>query len=243
MKMNLKMRAVSLVATVALLGGTAVVASGQTGAYFSDSVSGAATGTVGSIHIDAASPNIAFSGLLPGTPQSQTVSYTNSGSSPEDVYLTFNNTIALSALNSLGHYGSLTIKSQQAGGLGTVFYSSNLNDNSASCGTFSNATSTVTLSGETAPGMLCWPLPSQVKIASGVPAGTTGSFTFTFEYAGALSTQSGNFTDPWNTYPAVGGQTYTTNSDPSLPTSGAGLPYQIVATQVGITPGQTGYKF
>ena len=232
-KMNLRVRVLSLMASVALLGGVAFVASGQTGAYFSQTVQGGITGTVGSIHITpSTATNITFSNLLPGAAQSVSVSYENTGSSPEDVYMDFNNLTALSALNNLGRYGAVHISSAGYGAVGDVFDSFNLNDNTATCEQpFVNTPP----SGSTS---ACWPVPNQLLIASNVASGATGSFTFSFEYASALSTQSGNFTDPWNTYP-VAGQFTTIPADGS----GNGLPFQIVATQVGITPGQVGSKF
>ena len=47
MKFSMKMRALTLAASVALVGGTALVASGETGAYFSQTVPGSISGTVG----------------------------------------------------------------------------------------------------------------------------------------------------------------------------------------------------
>jgi hypothetical protein len=232
MKMTMKVRVLTLVATIALLGGTAFVASGSTGAYFSDSVTGGGvSGTVGSIHISGTSPtSISFSDLLPGVAQStQPVSYMNSGANTEDVYLTFPNLTALSALNDLGRFGSVTITDAANT---VVFQSFNLNDNTSPthCATFSNAIPTGPNSG-------CWPLPSPVLIASSLPPGQSDSFTFTFEYASVLAGQP-VLTAPWNSFP-VSGQFTVVPSD----LSGAGLPFTIVATQVGITPGQVGSKF
>ncbi len=232
-RMSFRARLVSLTASVVLLGGVAVVASGQTGAYFSQTVQGGVTGTVGSIHITpSTATNISFSNLLPGSPQSVSVTYENTGSSPEDVYLNFNNLTALSALNNLGRYGAVHITSDGYGAVGDVFDSFNLNDNTSTCEQpFVNTPAS-------GPTSACWPVPNQLLVAHNVASGATGSFTFTFEYASALSGQSGDFTDPWNSYP-VAGQFTTIGTDGS----GNGLPFQIVATQVGITPGQVGSKF
>lgn len=251
MKMNMKLRALTLVATVGLLGGTAFVASGATGAYFSDSVTGHVSGTLGTIQITTpgSTPYVSLTDLLPGTPQSMTVDYTNSGNSPEDVWLDFNNATALSALNNLGHYGSVTITSSGWGTppSGLDFFSNNLDDNSApdACGAFS-------VTG-------CNPLPSTVMIASNVPAGKSGSYTFTFEYASATTPPASS---AWNPYPLPGdantsvtyaacetaGGTHSACSDNQVTinpadASGTGLPYQLVATQVGIAPGAPGSKF
>jgi hypothetical protein len=248
MNMRKRTRVLTLVASMALLGGTAWAAAGSTGAYFSDTVNGGVTGTVGDILITSvpATPDISFSNdLLPGVPESVTVSYSNTGTSPEDVYLTFPNLTALSALNNLGRYGSVTISTAA---YGTRFQSYNLNDNSTTCGPFSNAIPTGPTSG-------CWPLTSQVLLTSNLPAGQGDSFTFTFEYASALI-GSPLTTSPWNSYPTAGsvactpspsaysgtctnGQFVVNGSDGS----GAGLPFNLVATQVGILPGATGSKF
>ncbi|MEJ0073444.1 MAG: hypothetical protein WDN27_05200 [Candidatus Saccharibacteria bacterium] len=69
-----------------------------------------------------------------------TVSYTNSGSSAEDVYLVFNDPTANSTLNTLGTYGEVHIS---ANGV-QKFDSANLNDRSSTCGPFSPSG--------------CWPL-------------------------------------------------------------------------------------
>ena len=139
----------------------------------------------------------------------------------------FPNLTALSALNNLGSYGTVHLSSSGTGAVGDVFDSANLNDNSVTCpvGSFSVQYPTP-----------CEPLPKQLLIATNVGPGDTGSFSFSFNYASKLSTQAPvGSTAYWNTYP-VSGQTTTNPSDGT----GAGLPYQIVATQPGVTPGAVG---
>jgi hypothetical protein len=238
MTKNVKVKCAAIVGTAALLGGTAFVASGSTGAYFSDTHTGAITGTIGSIRItpsggtvsgDGSFMNLAFNDLLPGTPQTVTVSYQNTGNSPEDVYAVFPNATALSALNSLGNFGTVHLSSAGDGAVGDAFDSQNLNDNGTSCPIGSTSTQHP---------FPCEPLPHQVLIASNVSPGASGQFSFSFQYASALSTQpTVGTTANWNTYP-VGGQVTTNSGDGS----GNGLPYQIVATQHGITPGAVGTK-
>jgi len=254
-KGSLKVRVLTLVASVALLGGTALVASGQTGAYFSDSHSGTLTGTVGSILISPDSASVMFSNLLPGVPQTYQLNFHNSGTSPEDVYLTFPNSTALSALNNLGRYGSVVITSSVGGPDNTVFSSGNLNDNTTRCGAGFQVPPAY------GPSSGCWPLTSQVLLASNVAAGAYGNFKFTFEYASA---DTGPTAVPWNTYPLPGdlnnslsyaaclavpltasqcSDNQTTINPADVPPSGNGLPFQLVATQVGILPGAAGSKF
>jgi len=247
---SMKVRVITLVASVALLGGTAIVASGQTGAFFSDSHSGNIGGNVGSILVNPDSPTtVNFTNLLPGVPQTVQVNYHNSGTSPEDVYLTFPNGTALSALNNLGRYGSVIV----ANGVGTVFQSYNLNDNLTRCGSFGNTPLT-------GPSSACNPLPNQVLIASNVAPTASETFTFTFEYASAIT---GPPSVPWNSFPLPGDNnnslayaacllaplgSSSTCSDNQTTVNvsdgvGTGLPFALVATQVGILPGAPGSKF
>ncbi|MGX7678515.1 hypothetical protein ACSMXN_06430 [Jatrophihabitans sp. DSM 45814] len=209
----------------ALVTGLAAVASGATGAYFSDSKAGNITGTVGSIKVNLSggagsdASTFSFDRLLPGTPQTIKVTFQNTGNSPEDVYLTFPNKTSLSALNSLGTFGSAHV----ANAAGTeVFGSNNLNDNTVSCPPGSTSV---------AHPIPCDALPTQLLVASNVAPGDSGQASFTFGYASKLSTQSPAGGGVWNTYP-VSGQVTTDAADGS----GSGLPIAIVATQIGQTP-------
>jgi hypothetical protein len=238
MTKNVKVKCAAIAGTAALLGGTAFVASGSTGAYFSDTHTGAISGTIGSIRVtpsggtasaDGSLMDLAFNDLLPGTPETVTVNYQNTGANPEDVWVVFPNATALSALNSLGNFGTVHLSSAGTGAIGDIFDSQNLNDNSTSCPVGSTTTQHP---------FPCEPLPNEVLVASNVNSGAGGSFSFQFNYASALSTQAPvGTTADWNTYPQAG-QVTTNQSDGT----GSGLPYQIVATQHGITPGATGTK-
>jgi hypothetical protein len=193
---------------------------GVTGAFFNDSHNGKITGTVGSIRITPSGgegpggTNFAFSNLLPGEPQTAHLVYENTGTGNEDVWIVFNNETALSALNNLGTYGEVHLAANGS----EVFGSANLNDNETTCGPFSSSG--------------CWPLQKQYKVASNVAHGGSGSIAFTFGYSGKLKAQAPEGTTAaFNPYP-IPGQFKTNAADGS----GNGLPYQIVATQVGQTP-------
>jgi hypothetical protein len=220
---SLKTKIIALAGSVAVLGGAAWVASGTTGAYFSDTHTGSITGTVGSIRVTpyggagADGTDLAFSNLLPGAAQTVTVNYQNTGRDTEDVYVVFNNPTALSALNSLGTYGEAHLSADG----NALFDSANLNDRASTCGAFDPSG--------------CWPLKSVYLVKSGVVAGGSGTISFSFAYASKLKTQGavGSPAPAWNAFPALGGQVTTNAADGS----GSGLPYQIVATQPGVTPG------
>lgn len=205
-------------ATLAAVVGLTVAATGMTGAYFTDTHSGTIGGTIGSIKVNAYggsgvnNTDFTFANLLPGVTQSAVVSYTNDGANAEDVWLVFQNATALSALNNLGTYGEAHVVAN-----GThLFDSANLNDRASTCGPFSPSG--------------CWPLPAQIKVADNVAPGHSGSVTFTFGYASKLKNPDAEGA-PFNLYP-IPGQTTVNAGDGS----GSGLPYQIVATQVGQTP-------
>jgi hypothetical protein len=222
MPKSLKLKALSIAASVALLGGTAFLASGATGAYFSDMHPGNISGTVGNIHVTpfggggANGTDLSFTNLLPGVAQTVKLKYTNTGSDPQDVYIVFTNATALGALNDLGTYGEAHLSANG----NALFDSANLKD-SPSCGAFSPSG--------------CWPLKSQYLLASNLAPGATGDFSFAFNYAGKLKGQApaGAPAAAWNTYPAADGQAVVNPAEGT----GAGLPYEIVATQHGITPG------
>jgi hypothetical protein len=220
MRRSMKVRLLALGGSVAAIGGLAVTASGATGAYFSQSVPGTISGTLGSISVATSGGNgdnaqdFSWSNILPGVPNQAVVNYQNTSINNEDVYLVFQNKTALSALNNLGTYGEVHISTAGTGTTNAeVFGSKNLNDNSVSCGGF-------TPSG-------CWPVPNVVPVATNIGAGATGAVTFAFNYAGKLGngSQGGQF----NLYPVPGQQ----NPGTSAAFTNAGLPYEIVAVQTG----------
>jgi hypothetical protein len=251
----MKRRALTLVATIGLLGATAFVASGSTGAYFSDTHTGVITGTIGTIRVtpsggtassDGSLMDLAFNNLLPGAAQTVTVNYQNTGSSAEDVWVVFPNATALSSLNNSGSYATVHLSAVGTGVVngGDLFDSANLNDRSATCGPFSPSG--------------CWPVPNAVLVAQNVGPTAGGAFTFSYMLASALTGQPAGLTAPWNTYPLPGyggsGLSYAaciaiatasqcSNNQTTVNAgdgSGNGLPYEIVATQPGIQPGAVG---
>ena len=217
-------RLLALGLTGAAAVGLAATASGLTGAYFTDSKAGTITGTIGAVKIATSGGtgtnglDIAFVNLMPGEPQTLDINYLSQGTGPQDIYLTFPNVPALHALNNLGTYGSVTITDTSTG---LVFLSSNLNDGRTtpdfvnSCGPFSPAG--------------CWPLPTKLLVRSNLAPGAGGTVHFTFAYPGKLT---GNGPGVWNSYPSFP-QAYGADA---AGTPGNGLPFNVVATQVGQTP-------
>jgi hypothetical protein len=230
MSKSFKARGVALAASIALLGGAAFVASGSTGAYFSDTKAGTISGTIGSIKIEASGgigngTNFTFANMLPAVSQTVKVNYKNTGANAQDVWIVFNNATALSALNTLGRYGEVHLSANGT----ALFNSQNLNDNA-------NPEHCVVLSPSG-----CWPLAKQYKVASNVVPNGGGSVSFSFNYSKKLESGEGA---AWNGYPISAGQYVPiTNKDGQTTVNegdgtGYGLPYQIVATQHDIEPGQ-----
>lgn len=207
----------------------ALAALGPTGAYFSDTAQGKMTGSLGSIKVTgsggvgAENLDLNFTNLLPGAPlQTKTVGYENTGLSNQDVWVVFNDAAALHALNDLGRFGAFNVSSNGA----SRFNSLNLRDEvteSHGCGDYV----------DDGVGVLCNPLPEQVQIGWNVapnPADAAdGTVTFGFAYPenngnGALNNDSNvDGGGVWNNYPLGTAEN-------------GGLPYQIVATQVGQAP-------
>jgi hypothetical protein len=232
---QMKIKIFGLLVAVALVGGLVVFAAHATGAYFSDTHNGTITGTIGSIKASAGvnadtggGLNFGFTNLLPGVSQTGTVYYSNSGTNPEDVYIVFPDADALHALNDLGSYGSVQIKS--TGGVNWV--SNNLTDFWPEGTPGINGASTL------------YYVPEQMLLQSNLPVGASGSMTFTFQYASKLGDATATLPSSsgggaWNAYPVAAetkanGESYT---PPYTVGTKSGLPYQIVATEVGQTPG------
>jgi hypothetical protein len=207
----------ALSVTIAAVVATALWGSGLTGAWFKDTHNGAIDGTIGNIRIDTSGGtgadglNFNMANMLPGTPQSSTLHYTNTTGNAADVWLVFPNATALSSINDYGHYAEMHVVSN-----GTeIFGSANLNDHASTCPNI--------------PSTDCRPLPNQLKLASNLASGASGTAVITFDYTGKLSTQPApGTTEYFNEYP----QSDQTTIKPSDGT-GHGLPLQVVATQPG----------
>ena len=198
----------------------ALAALGPTGAYFTDTEQGNITGNLGSIEVTSEKTELAYTNLLPGEPQTVTADFTNTGVNNQDVWVVFNNEKALHALNNLGKYGNFKVVSS-----GTeIFASTNLQDGewraTNSCGDFFEQANRG-----------CWPLREAYKLVSGLGSGASADVSFTFAYGAAMTSGAG----AWNQYPVQyhGGEEFPA-------AEGYGLPYQIVATQVGHAPGVAG---
>jgi hypothetical protein len=229
MRKSTKMKVGAVGISFALAGTLAVVASGTTGAYFSAAQGGTISGAIGTVALSTTNTTFAWTNMMPGEPRTVTVNFTNTGTGPQDFYLAFPDDPALHALNNLGSFGEVHVLS---GGT-DVFDSTNLNDGrhdtsttapgSNSCGSIFSATGTG-----------CWPLPTNLKLAGSLAANATSSFTFSFNYAGKLGKGSGGG-GVFNSYPLTALTDANVAADTAGP-AGAGLPFQVVAVQVGQTP-------
>lgn len=218
MSKAVKLRFGALGASLIVLVALVIAATGVTGAYFSETKQGEIKGNTGSIHIQTEGGTgenglaFDFENLLPGEPQTATVEYTNTGANKQDVWIVFDNAEALHSLNNLGTYGEVTLGNSG----GVLFHSANLNDNlppaSGTCGEFKPTG--------------CWPLKEKYKVGSSINPGSGSYFRFTFAYASKLKSPAAE-EQPWNTYPPE-----VEEKD----IKGNGLPYEVVATQVGQEP-------
>ena len=228
MRKSITMRAGAIGTAFALAGGLAVIASGTTGAYFSDTKTGVIKGTTGSIKITTTGGavgaddglNFAFVNLMPGEAQTATVNFTNTGKKAQDVYLTFPNRPALHALNNAGTFAEVHVAGGKGGNIAPLFDSTNLNDGRRfsetgnSCGPFDPTG--------------CWPLPDKLLVARDVAPSGTGSVSFSFNYPTKMT---GGQDGVFNAYPV----TEAFGAD-AAGTAGDGLPVNVVAVQVNKTP-------
>jgi hypothetical protein len=215
----LKYKIIGLALALVLIAGLVAVASNATGAFFSDTKDGVATGSAGMVKVGTSDLNLNFNNLMPGVPQTVTVDFQNIGSGHQDIWLVFPDRDALHGINDLGTYGAVKVTSTG----GASFYSQNLNDRP------NNGTT---------------PLPRAIKLAADVPDGWAGTMYFTFQYASKLgdpSSSHGALTGGgvWNPYPLKELTYYTPTPGIALGSKN-GLPFQIVGTEVGVEPGQLG---
>jgi hypothetical protein len=210
---------------------------GISGAYYSDSKAGAITGANGTISVTGwggsggNNLDLAFNNLLPGVAQTVVANFKNTGTTPQDVYIVFNQT-ALSALSNLGSYGEVHMSINGA----ETFVSKDLNDHPVDQGLVDYM------------GNVIKTVPQKYKVASDLAPGAIGSWSFSFNLDGVRTTGSGG--GVWNTYPLVASGTpagtgypndgniagYNQHYFNATDGTGAGLPYKIVAVQVGQQP-------
>jgi hypothetical protein len=105
-------------ATATLVGFAAT----STGAYFSDAKNGNTNVSTGTVKVATGDINhLDFTDLLPGNFKTQQISYTATGTGPEDIYLAFDDPTGDGALNDkpapganpLGRYGHLEVDGSQ----------------------------------------------------------------------------------------------------------------------------------
>ena len=212
MRKSITMKAGAVGTAFVLAGGLAVIASGTTGAYFSETKTGAMNGTIGSVHLSTSETTFNWNGIMPGVRQPANVEFTNTGTGPQDFYLVFPNATALSALNSGGRYGEVHISVNGV----EKFASKNLNDN---------------------PAYTCvnreidaCPVPQKMLLASDVAKDAVNAFKFEFNYPATIG--NGWQGLAFNHYP-VSDHQFTVNAADGI---GAGLPFSVVAVQVGQQP-------
>jgi hypothetical protein len=214
------------VAALAASAGLVATASGATGAYFTESKPGALNVSTGGVHLSTSDLQLNFNGLLPGDLQDKTVTYTSTGSAPEDIWLVlptdgsadalFGTAGEASGAAALGRYGHFAISSPAGS-----FTSYNLA--TAGTGTHSGPTCTVDALGHggssqqaanrtdyTTP--FC-PVPTAILLSGGLAPGATASATITFGFTKLMNN------------PAQEDQPLSTLAK-----------FNVVATQHGVTP-------
>lgn len=82
----------------------------------------------------------------------------------------------------------------------------------------------------------CTPVPNAIKVAGNLAAGASGAVSVSFAYAGKLNNDSQG--EPFNCYRENNASDLTSKDTPpcNAPDSTNGLPYEVVATQVGQAP-------
>jgi hypothetical protein len=208
-------RIAGFASTVAISAALIGAAATTTGAYFSEAKDGTATGTLGGVHLSTTSRNLAFTNLMPGEFQTETIDYTSTGTGNQDIwFVTPDNTVLGSEGGTepgLGRYGHFEL-SAPAGS----FVSYNLAEpgDGNSCATNANGHGG---SGEQADTLADYPdycgVPNAILLSAGLAKGSTETVTITFGVT-KLMYKSEQMDSPL----------------------AAPVPFKIVATQPGVRP-------
>jgi hypothetical protein len=206
-------------------GGLIAAATQSTGAYFTSTTNGTLSASTGHLTLSTTDTNLNFSNLVPGEYQTQNINYSVDASTNVDVWLVFPSGAGYDAFTGyadhanpsdghpggLGRYGHFAVSDDN----NVRFRSYNLQDEIAGgsdqvCGVDANgdggSDQQATSPTDTPP--LCG-VPQAIKLDSNVGNGGTGQIELTFGVTGKWTGQN-------------------------LPV--ASVPYQVVATQVGVRP-------
>jgi hypothetical protein len=213
-----KRKTARVAAFIGALGASAALiasAVGTTGAYFTDSKDGHVNASYGNVALNrVGSFDTAFSGLRPGEYQHQTITYnTNSGTGDEDIWLAFDPTdTAYQIVNQLGGYAHFAVSDTNGDNLFSG-WNLKLNNGVSPCADSDGHANQPERVGSwfydgTDPLNTECGIPQYIKLASNVPANAERHFTVTF---GTTPRQK----SPW---------------------ASMSLPFNVVATQPGISP-------
>jgi hypothetical protein len=221
---------------VGVLASLVSVAVAGTGAYYTDTVAGTVSGNNGTVAISASgnttSGNLAFdfSGILPGVAKTATITVTNTGSGPEDIYLAFDNSNNMwSAVNDLGQYGKFVIN-------GNTYDNLNNKTGNATTGVAGSPISDSYIN-TTDPTNSCYMVPRvpvnylpHVIFLGTLPAGSAAwPFTISFQYIACMSDHKGQSLFNAATWDLGG----------TAPAAGTPLLFKVAAFQPGISPTNT----
>jgi hypothetical protein len=191
---------VALGATASLVGFAAT----GTGAYFTDSHSGALSASTGDVKVNTSSLNLDFANLLPGTYKTDNIDYTATGTGPEDIWMVIPSNGDGAALgvpasgNSLGRFGHFEVHSNAGN-----FVSNNLTapgasgpgDTGPSCGVDADGhggngdVATYVNQGDPSSALSALPFcpaPQEILLDSNLTNGQGGTASVTFGYTQVL---------------------------------------------------------
>jgi hypothetical protein len=187
--------------TAAALGAGAfalvAAAAGTTGAYFTDSQSGAINGSLGSVKVNTTALALNYANLLPGVFPTQNVTYTAAGTDAEDIWLVLPTDGSADKFNgqkgtsgeapALGRYGHFAVTSPAGS-----FTSYNLTTAAVLGGTDSCTVNANGHGGSDAQATsksdyidYC-PVPSAILLSSNLPAGQSATAKITFGFTKLL---------------------------------------------------------
>lgn len=214
-------RVVGFVGSMGLSAALLGTAATSTGAWFTDSEAGTVMAKSGTLTVDKNNNyNLFFDKLIPGQDQTKDVGYHTGGDAPSDIWLSFPNGDAYGAFTGqkgypnvsdggLGRYGHFAVYNNAGNLLFNSYNLTNQPDGTSGCADSEGHGSNSPATSATDTPAYCG-VPHYMKIESNVASGTDAKLTLLFGLTGRATGQN----------------------KMEVPS----LPFQVVATQVGVRP-------
>jgi hypothetical protein len=165
----------------------------STSAYFTDSHPGVINASTGSVKVTAGDLSLKFLGLFPGEFQSNPISYSNTGTGAEDIWMVFPagsapafNAPAQAGPIPLGQYGHFAVTAPDGSFTSYNLASNRYGDTSTPCTVDKYGRGGSDAQGTVANPVPYCPVPNAILLSWNLPSGGSGNASVTFGFTKLL---------------------------------------------------------